>query len=388
MSYPVDVFRPLSAALVSGSIQEVLACLDPDATIVLQLGTETTVLTGAGLHDAAQSFFSAFESPSFTAVSRSLSGSMITEEAVFSGNHVGPLGGIQPTHRRVTFNVRLVAEPGPHTTLNRVWVEPDTRVLLAQIADTDDVIGVTGGLISSARERAARPVRVTGDSPEGAAVALAGNPIGTKAPVMRRWHVGAAALLLVLGAVAFFGWRVISSPAVPLAGPAVSGLVSTPGQAPTASLTSTSPSAGQSPSVVVPPGQPVIKLAGPQSVPKVQPGRQVVLSSDVLFGLGSAQLTPSARTALQRLAQGIRESKVSGTIQVNGYTDATGTSATNVALSLTRALAVARELQPVLSGLQITLIPQGFGEANPIAPNSTSAGQARNRRVTIVIPTN
>jgi len=52
-----------------------------------------------------------------------------------------------------------------------------------------------------------------------------------------------------------------------------------------------------------------------------------------------------------------------------------------------RALAVAEALQPALAGLSVTLQPQGFGDADPVASNATADGRARNRRVTIVLPT-
>jgi outer membrane protein OmpA-like peptidoglycan-associated protein len=78
---------------------------------------------------------------------------------------------------------------------------------------------------------------------------------------------------------------------------------------------------------------------------------------------------------------------VTGTIQINGYTDDLGSAAKNLALSQARALAVAQVLQAGLAGQSVTLAPQGFGQASPVAPNTTDANRARNRRVTIVLPT-
>jgi outer membrane protein OmpA-like peptidoglycan-associated protein len=49
---------------------------------------------------------------------------------------------------------------------------------------------------------------------------------------------------------------------------------------------------------------------------------------------------------------------------------------------------VAVAMQPGLAGLPVRLQPQGFGDADPVASNATKAGQARNRRVTIVLPKN
>ena len=113
----------------------------------------------------------------------------------------------------------------------------------------------------------------------------------------------------------------------------------------------------------------------------------MVLRSDVLFALNSAALTPAAKAAVTTLATQIRSAHVTGTIQINGYTDNLGTVDKNLALSKARALAVAQVLQAGLAGQSVTLAPQGFGQANPVAPNTTDPNRARNRRVTIVLPT-
>jgi len=91
------------------------------------------------------------------------------------------------------------------------------------------------------------------------------------------------------------------------------------------------------------------------------------------------------KTTLIRTLLGLHRAS-GGTIQVNGYTDNLGSIDYDLALSRTRALAVAGVLQRALVGLHVTLIPQGFGHANPIAPNTSGTGRARNRRVTIVLP--
>jgi len=388
MSSATDTFKPLSAALASGSIANVLACLDPESTVVVKLGTEVTSLTGQGLQKELESLLSAFESLTLTAVSRSLSDSSITEEAVFSGNHVGAWGAIQPTHRRVSFNVRLVAAPDGAATLQHLRVEPDARSLLAQIAETEDIFGVTAGLIATVHERETRPVPLTGDGSGQANKSAVDAPSRSKARIKRhraRRMVLIAVLLVALMAVA--GWRLTlarSSAADVTARP----VAAVPHKVPTASkspVKSTSPVVRKVPVKVVA-RQPVIATPAPKAAPRVQAGRQVVLSSDVLFGPASSVVAPGARAALLKVARDVRRAKVRGTVQVNGYTDATGSPATNLALSRTRAVAVARVLQPALAGLRIVLAPQGFGEASPLTTNKTNAGQARNRRVTIVLP--
>ncbi|MEL7363998.1 MAG: OmpA family protein, partial [Bacteroidota bacterium] len=67
-------------------------------------------------------------------------------------------------------------------------------------------------------------------------------------------------------------------------------------------------------------------------------------------------------------------------ITVEGHTDNTGDQATNDALSQERAQAVAGYLAE--QGVDVSRIAAvGYGDARPIATNSTDEGRAANRRV-------
>ena len=76
---------------------------------------------------------------------------------------------------------------------------------------------------------------------------------------------------------------------------------------------------------------------------------------------------------------------------IQGYTDNQGwknstpeqSAQKNVSLSLDRATAVSSYLQSLsVPATQIKSV-DGFGQANPVADNSTKAGQAQNRRVEV-----
>ncbi|MBP2313578.1 OmpA family protein [Azospirillum soli] len=109
----------------------------------------------------------------------------------------------------------------------------------------------------------------------------------------------------------------------------------------------------------------------------------VMTLGDVLFATGSARLTAGAETRLDRLAQFMQQHP-DRTLRVEGFTDNTGSSATNLRLSEERAMAVrdalaARGVNPG------RIVVQGFGESQPVASNATEAGRQQNRRVDIVI---
>ncbi len=114
------------------------------------------------------------------------------------------------------------------------------------------------------------------------------------------------------------------------------------------------------------------------------------LAGDVLFDYDKALLKPAAEEALKKVATVLSlfpESKV----RVEGFTDAKGGKAVNLTLSRERATAVKDWLVKNGGIAAATISAEGFGEENPVAPNTTSNGQddpvgrAKNRRVSIVV---
>jgi outer membrane protein OmpA-like peptidoglycan-associated protein len=102
----------------------------------------------------------------------------------------------------------------------------------------------------------------------------------------------------------------------------------------------------------------------------------------VHFTTGSDKLSAEDEAIVEKVAAFINSpSFTGGHVTVEGYTDAKGKPAKNVKLSYHRALAVVHALEA--HGVSASLLSaQGYGEANPVATNSTGAGRAANRRVT------
>lgn len=115
-----------------------------------------------------------------------------------------------------------------------------------------------------------------------------------------------------------------------------------------------------------------------------QTDRGVVLTlGDVLFETDKAELKPGASTAMDRLADFMRD-HADRRLLIEGHTDARGSEQYNERLSLQRAYAVTEAL--VERGIATErLRPVGLGEAYPVASNETTAGQQQNRRVEIVV---
>lgn len=114
------------------------------------------------------------------------------------------------------------------------------------------------------------------------------------------------------------------------------------------------------------------------------------LSSDSLFRLGSAQLTPKAGDSIARIADSIASSEIF--VHVYGYADNTpisgsGILSSNLDLSTNRALEVTHEMQK--NGIDYDhMTVHGEGELNPISDNDTISGRAKNRRVEIFLSMN
>jgi outer membrane protein OmpA-like peptidoglycan-associated protein len=109
----------------------------------------------------------------------------------------------------------------------------------------------------------------------------------------------------------------------------------------------------------------------------------IVSMPDVLFDSGSANLKPTARERLAKVA-GVLIAYPDMRIEVDGYTDSTGNPMSNEQLSQERAASVQSYLtQQGVSASSISI--HGFGEGNPVASNESLEGRQQNRRVELVV---
>ena len=117
-------------------------------------------------------------------------------------------------------------------------------------------------------------------------------------------------------------------------------------------------------------------------------GLVIVLSDDVLFDSGKAQIKSQAKPVLDKVASTIKRKVPDKNIGVSGHTDNVPIKhskwKSNWELSTARATNVLHYL--VSEGVSPNrLSATGYGEHKPVASNSTPEGQAKNRRVEIVI---
>jgi outer membrane protein OmpA-like peptidoglycan-associated protein len=109
----------------------------------------------------------------------------------------------------------------------------------------------------------------------------------------------------------------------------------------------------------------------------------VATMADVLFATGKYELAQDANLALAKLS-GVILAHPGLKLRIEGYTDSTGSDATNLKLSEQRAGAV--RLFLVQQGLSPDSVSSmGMGSADPVASNDTAAGRQQNRRVEIVV---
>jgi outer membrane protein OmpA-like peptidoglycan-associated protein len=109
----------------------------------------------------------------------------------------------------------------------------------------------------------------------------------------------------------------------------------------------------------------------------------IVNMSDVLFAFNKYELKTDAQVKLAKIS-GILLTYPNLKVQVEGYTDNIGSDEYNLKLSQERATTVQAFL--VEQGVQPeSVTSQGYGKADPVADNSTSAGRSANRRVSLVV---
>jgi outer membrane protein OmpA-like peptidoglycan-associated protein len=109
----------------------------------------------------------------------------------------------------------------------------------------------------------------------------------------------------------------------------------------------------------------------------------IVNMSDVLFDTGKYTLKPGTQVSLAKVS-GILQSYPGLKLQVEGYTDSTGTPEFNQKLSENRAGAV-RDFLVSMGVAQGNIVATGYGQNHAVADNNTVAGRAQNRRVQLVV---
>jgi len=109
----------------------------------------------------------------------------------------------------------------------------------------------------------------------------------------------------------------------------------------------------------------------------------IVNMNDVLFDTGKYTLKSDAQVRLAKIST-ILELYPNLKVQVEGYTDSTGTPTFNQTLSENRAGTVKNFL--VENGVpQPNVSAQGFGATNFVADNASASGRQQNRRVNLVV---
>jgi peptidoglycan-binding protein ArfA len=113
------------------------------------------------------------------------------------------------------------------------------------------------------------------------------------------------------------------------------------------------------------------------------PTINAVTGGPITFGDDGFTLTPADAQILTRVADKLKACP-SAHVIVNGYADNSGNEAMNIAVSTQRARTVADFLTSNgVAGNQIAV--KGFGSVNPVAPNDTADGRAKNRRVELAV---
>jgi len=117
----------------------------------------------------------------------------------------------------------------------------------------------------------------------------------------------------------------------------------------------------------------------PKGVKVDKNGCPVSFTFDITFKLNSYKIEPQFMPEIKKFADFLKQNPAYNA-EIEGYTDNTGSAIYNKLLSLKRAKAVYEAL--IKEGIDKNRLKfAGFGAENPIAPNTTPEGRAKNRRV-------
>jgi outer membrane protein OmpA-like peptidoglycan-associated protein len=107
-----------------------------------------------------------------------------------------------------------------------------------------------------------------------------------------------------------------------------------------------------------------------------------LLSMQIPYERSSPALTETAKSLLDIVGWALRDVSLQGaSFEVAGHTDSTGSKEGNLLLSKRRAEVVKEYLVQMHQVDASRLRVAGFGDSKPLAPNTTEANRAMNRRV-------
>ncbi|MCW8880239.1 MAG: OmpA family protein [Kangiellaceae bacterium] len=108
---------------------------------------------------------------------------------------------------------------------------------------------------------------------------------------------------------------------------------------------------------------------------------RLIMPGNITFATNRSELQADFRPVLNSVVTVLKEYEKT-IVEIQGYTDSTGSWEHNMTLSEARAKSVANYLQGG-GVIQQRLVTTGKGPSNPIASNDTATGRAQNRRVEI-----
>jgi len=108
-----------------------------------------------------------------------------------------------------------------------------------------------------------------------------------------------------------------------------------------------------------------------------------IILKNIFFDINRYELKPASQIELDDVVRLLNENPLL-TIQINGHTDNVGKTADNLMLSENRARSVVNYLKS--KGIDPKRLSfKGFGDSQPVGPNTTEAGRALNRRTELKV---
>ena len=112
---------------------------------------------------------------------------------------------------------------------------------------------------------------------------------------------------------------------------------------------------------------------------------RLILSAGILFDPGSLELKAEAVQEFDKVADFIRLFSPAK-LTIEGHTDSDGEPAANMQLSEQRALQITRYLVDQYTFITAAMVEaKGYGEAQPIVPNTTPGNKTLNRRIEVIV---